>query len=72
MPCPISVLPVNEIKRKDLKPFFDKRYSEGLTVSTIKLIRAPINGILSYAVELELIESNPLRDFGVEVQKEKV
>ncbi len=63
--------PVNEIKRKDLKAFFDKKYSEGLTVSTIKLIRAPINGILSYAVELELIESNPLRDLVLKYKKKK-
>jgi len=63
--------PVNEIKRKDLKAFFDKKYSEGLTFSTIKLIRAPINGILSYAVELELIETNPLRDLVLKYKKKK-
>jgi len=43
-------IPITEIKRKDLKAFFDKKYAEGLTVSTIKLIRAPVNGVLSYAV----------------------
>ncbi|MBW2573836.1 MAG: tyrosine-type recombinase/integrase family protein [Deltaproteobacteria bacterium] len=64
-------VPVNEIKRKDLKAFFDKRYSEGLNLNTIKLIRAPINGILSYAVELELIESNPLRDLVLKYKKKK-
>jgi integrase len=57
--------PVNEIKRKDLKSFFDKKYTEGLNLNTIKLMRAPINGILSYAVELELIESNPMRELAL-------
>ena len=63
--------PVNEIKRKDLKFFFDKKYAEGLNLNTIKLIRAPINGILSYAVELELIESNPMRDLALKYKKKK-
>ena len=63
--------PVNKIKRKDLKFFFDKKYAEGLNLNTIKLIRAPINGILSYAVELELIETNPLRDLVLKYKKKK-
>jgi len=64
-------MPVNEIKRKDLKFFFDKKYTEGLNLNTIKLIRAPINGILTYAVELELIESNPMRDLTLKYKKKK-
>jgi integrase len=67
----LGSVPVNEIKRKTLKTFFDKKYSEGLTFSTIKLIRAPINGLLSYAVELELIETNPLRDLVLKYKKKK-
>lgn len=62
---------VNKIKRKDLKFFFDKKYAEGLNLNTIKLIRAPINGILSYAVELELIESNPIRELVLKYKKKK-
>jgi len=62
---------VNAIKRKNLKFIFDKKYAEGLNLNTIKLIRAPINGILSYAVELELIESNPLRDLTLKYKKKK-
>jgi integrase len=65
----LGSMPVNEIKRKDLKSFFDKKYSEGLNLNTIKLIRAPINGILSYAVELELIESNPMRELALKYKK---
>jgi len=34
---------LNEIKRKDLKSFFDKRYAEGLNLNTLKLMRAPLD-----------------------------
>jgi len=60
---------INEIKRKNLKAFFDQKYAEGLTPGTIQLIRAPINGVLSYAVDLEFIESNPLRDLKLKYKK---
>ena len=40
----LGSMPVNQIKRKDLKSFFDKKYSEGLNLNTIKLIRAPVTG----------------------------
>lgn len=53
---------LNEIKRKDLKAFFDNLLIIGLTPATVALIKAPINGILSYAVDSEEIESNPLSD----------
>ena len=64
-------MPINEIKRKDLKSFFDKKYAEGLDLKTIKVIRVPINGTLSYAVELELIESNPMRDLELKYKKKE-
>lgn len=60
---------INQITRKGLKAFFNEKYSEGLALSTIKLIRAPINGVLSYAVELEQIESNPMRDLALKYKK---
>ncbi|MBU0769408.1 MAG: hypothetical protein KJ687_09985 [Proteobacteria bacterium] len=47
--------PINEIKRKNLKLFFDKLLSEGAAPNTIALIRAPISGVLSYALDSELI-----------------
>jgi len=52
--------PVNEIKRKDLKLFFDKLLSEGVASNTVALIRSPISGILSHALDSELIENNPI------------
>jgi len=42
-----------------------------LTLGTIKLIRAPINGVLSYAIDLELIDSNPMRDVSLKYKKNR-
>lgn len=62
---------INEIKRKDLKAFFDKKFSEGLNLGTLKVIRAPFSGILAHAVDSELIETNPMRDLPLKYKKEK-
>ena len=35
------------------------------------MLRAPINGVLTYAVESELIESNPMRDLALKYKKKK-
>ena len=53
-------IPINEIKRKDLKSFFDKLLSEGVAVNTVALIRSPVSGVLSHALDSELIENNPI------------
>lgn len=69
-PC-FGKTPINEIARKDLKAFFDKKYIEGLSVGSLKLIRAPINGVFAFAVESEHIETNPLRDFSLKYKRVK-
>ncbi len=61
--------PVESILRKDLKAFFNKLYTMGLHANTLKLIRAPFSGILSYAVELEFIGSNPFKDLKMQFKK---
>jgi integrase len=53
---------LDEIKRKDLKAFLDGLLSKGLNPATVNLVRAPLSGLLSHAVDSELIESNPLRE----------
>jgi hypothetical protein len=53
-------LRINEIKRKDLKAFFEKLLINGLSSATISLIKAPISGVLSFAVDSEIIENKPL------------
>jgi integrase len=51
---------INEIRRKDLKAFFDRLLINGLSTATISLVKAPISGVLSFAVDSEIIENNPL------------
>ncbi len=53
---------LNEIKRKDLKAFFDNLLIKGRAPATVALIKAPISGVLSHAVDSEEIENNPLSD----------
>lgn len=50
---------VDEIRRKDIKAFFDKLLSSGMAPATASLVRAPLRGVLSHAVDSELIEVNP-------------
>ena len=52
--------PINGIKRKDLKLFFDGLLSKGVATNTVALIRSPISGVLSHALDSELIEHNPI------------
>ena len=58
-----------EITRKDLKAFMDNLLINGLSRSAVALVKAPIGGILSYAVESEEIESNPLNDLKLKHKK---
>jgi integrase len=61
--------PVDEIKRKDLKAFFDSLLLKGLHPSTVATARAPIKSILAHAVDSEIIETNPLNDLKVKRAK---
>ena len=56
---------------KQLKLFFDKLYRGGLTVGTIKGIRAPIAGIMAHALESELIEANPILGLAMNYKSQK-
>jgi integrase len=60
---------IDEIKRKDLKAFLDNLLIKGLSRSTVALVKAPIRGILSYAVESEEIDNNPLNDLKLNRKK---
>lgn len=61
--------PIDQIKRKDLKSFFDELMVNGLSKSTVLLIKAPISGVFSHAVESEIIESNPLNELKLNNKK---
>ena len=56
---------VDEIARKDLKAFFDNLLAGGMASSTVKVIRASISGVFAYALDVELIEHNPLQDLKI-------
>ncbi len=60
--------PIDQIKRKDLKAFFDELLIGGLHPSTVSLIRAPMSGVFSHAVDSEVIETNPLRELRVKAR----
>jgi integrase len=60
---------IGEIRRKDLKAFFDKLLIDGLSPATISLVKAPISGVLSFAVDSELIENNPLNSLKMNRKK---
>lgn len=69
------VLPVFEnrrldtIGRKELKGFFTRLLAGGLALSTVKIIRAPLNGVLEHAFDSEIIESNPCH--GIKLPRKK-
>ncbi len=55
----LGSMDIDRIRRKDIKLFCDKMLAAGVTVNTVKLALAPINGILGHALDSELIEINP-------------
>jgi len=62
-------VPIDKIKRKDLKAFFDKLLIKGVAPNTVSLIRSPISGVLAHALDSELIENNPI--VGMKLLKKK-
>jgi integrase len=57
--------PVDQIRRKQLKEFLDNLSISGVSRGTVATIKAPVNHVLSYAVDSELIESNPMKDLSI-------
>jgi integrase len=54
---------LDEITRKDLKTFLDELMTDKkLSRSTVRCVRAVISNVLNYGVELEVIQTNSLRD----------
>ena len=62
--------PIDQITKRNLKMFFDRKYTEGSKLNSIRLIRAPMSGVLSYAVsDLDLMDHNPMRDVSFKYKK---
>lgn len=53
---------LHQIRRKDLKAFFDGLLLKGLSVKTVLAIKAPMMGVFAEAVDAEVIDHNPLQD----------
>jgi len=62
---------LDEIRRKDMKAFFDKLLGDGLNPSTVGVIRAGISGVFGHALDSELIESNPVVGLKIQGKKKK-
>jgi integrase len=62
-------VPIDKIKRKDLKAFFDQLLIQGVAPNTVSLIRTPISGVLSHALDSEVIDNNPI--VGMKLLKKK-
>jgi len=60
---------VDEIKRKELREFFDCLLTKGLARATVMLIKQSVSGVLGYAVDSEEIETNPLH--GIKLKKKR-
>jgi integrase len=68
--CPVlGKKPMRDITLKDLRLLFDGLYSEGLALPTLRLVRAPLAGVFSYAMETEIIKRNPVRDLTLKYKK---
>jgi integrase len=55
----LGSMEIGQIRRRDIKLFCDKMLAAGKSVSTVKLALAPISGVLSHALDSELIDNNP-------------
>jgi integrase len=62
---------LDEIRRKDVKAFFDKLLGDSLHPSTVGVIRAGISGVFGHALDSELIESNPVLGLKIQGKKKK-
>jgi len=52
-------MPIDQIKRADLKELISAKMKEGLAAKTVKNVKAFISSVLSHAFEDELIQAHP-------------
>lgn len=65
-------MPINEIKKADIKTFLMKKYNAGVSKSTVKHIKSVVSGVLNLAVEDETILINPAQRMGKLFHKDEV
>lgn len=52
---------VDQIKKKDIRDLLLKHHAAGLSNATVGLIKDVVSGVMEYAIEDEIIQSNPAR-----------
>ena len=68
-PYPITDRCIEDIRAIEWKQFFQKMIKDhNLTKSQFQDIRTVLNGLFEYAVDLEIVESNRIRDLNSEKQ----
>jgi integrase len=67
----IGATPIDQLRRKHIKKFFDELSIEGLSRATLSLIRSPISGIFTHAIDDELIETNPVKELSISTRGTK-
>lgn len=65
----IGQRPIGTITRKKLKTFFHQLINNDMAANTVALIRAPISGVFTFALDEEMIESNPLHRLAIKNRK---
>lgn len=67
-PC-IGAMRINDIERRHLKAMTDTLLTKGYSTGFFCGIKAPVNSILSHALDAQLISNNPLTDLKVKSKK---
>lgn len=67
----IGKIPIDELTRKKLKTFFNGLVNTGMSPNTVALVRAPIQGVLSLALDEEWIRSNPLMNLSIKNRRSR-
>jgi len=67
----LGKIPIDQIRRGDVRNLFLGHYKRGLSKSTIGLIRNVISGVIGHAVDEELIPVNPVTGITRKLQLER-
>lgn len=61
----IGITPVDRLTRKKLKVYFNSLINTGMSPNTVALIRAPIQGVLSLALDEGWVQFNPIHNLAI-------
>lgn len=67
----LGSMPLNEIRRKNLKELIYKKQDGGLSAGSVRIIKAYASSIMSQAVDDELIDVNPVSNTGKYIKRDE-